>query len=86
LASNLLEFLDPLRHFGTEEYVSFWHYLFSTLLQGFWARLIASLSILFSFWFGVYRRRIILGIVFFMVSFIFAYFGSLLRTCFWWWK
>ena len=82
---DFLDFFNPLKHFSRGEYLSFWHYLFSSLLSGFWARLIASLSILFSFWFGVYRRRLGLGIIFFILSVFVSYFGGLLKAIFWWW-
>jgi len=81
---DFLEFFNPLRHFSQAEYVSFWQYLFSTILSGFWARLIASVSIIFSFWFGVYRRRPALGALLFGVAVFVSYFGSLIRIFFWW--
>jgi hypothetical protein len=86
LTSNFLDLFNPLSHINPEEYVSLWQYLFSTFLQGFWARLIAFLSILFSFWFGVYRRRLGLGITFFVLSFIFTYLGGLIGVLFRWFK
>jgi hypothetical protein len=82
---DFLELFNPLKHFSQGEYLSFWHYLFLTLLSGFWARLIASLSILFSFWFGVYRRRPALGALFFIVAVFISYFGGLMKAFFWWW-
>jgi len=82
---DFLELFNPLKHFSQGEYLSFWHYLFLTLLSGFWARLIASLSILFSFWFGVYRRRPGLGALFFIAAVFISYFGGLMKALFWWW-
>jgi len=82
---DFFEFFNPLKHFSQGEYLSFWQCLFSTLLSGFWARLIASLSILFSFWFGVYRRRPGLGALFFLAAVFISYAGGLMKALFWWW-
>lgn len=81
---DLTELFNPLKHFSHGQYVSFWQYLFATLLTGFWARLIASVSLCFSFWFGVYRRRLGLGLIFFILTVVMAYFGSLVKIAFWW--
>lgn len=82
---DFLEFFNPLKHFSQAEYISFWQFLFATLLSGFWARFIASLSILFSFWFGVYRRRPGLGALFFGLAVFISYLGGLMKIFFWWW-
>lgn len=82
---DFFEIFDPLKRFSQSEYLSLWQYLFATLLSGFWARLLASLFLLFSLWFGVYRRRLGLGIGFFVLSVFIAYFGGLARIMFWWW-
>jgi len=85
----LMDFFDlfnPLKHFSQGEYISFWQYLFSTLLQSFWARFIALLSISFSIWFGVYRRRFGLGVFFFLITVLVSYFGGLLKVLFSWWS
>ena len=81
---NFPDIFNPFNYVNPDEYAHFWQYLFATFLHGFWARLIASLSIIFSFWFGVYRRRLALGIIFFVISFVFTYLGSLLRVVFGW--
>lgn len=82
---DFLDLFNPLRHFSQTEYFSFWQYLFATLLYGFWARLIALISILFSFWFGVYRRRPGIGALFFGIAVFVSYFGGVLKAIFWWW-
>lgn len=83
---DLLDYLNPLKHFSQGEYLSFWQYLFKTVLSGFWARLIASVTLLFSFWFGVYRRKLGLALIFFVVTIVVSYFGSLVNAVFWWWR
>jgi len=82
---DFFEIFDPLKRFSQGEYLSLWRYLFATLLSGFWARLLASFFLIFSLWFGVYRRRLGLGIGFFVLSVFIAYFGGLMAIMFWWW-
>ncbi len=81
---DFLELLNPLKYFSQAEYISFWQHLFATLLSGFWARLIAALCLIFSFWFGVYRRRLGLSVLFFILTVLISYLGGLLRVIFWW--
>jgi len=84
MSSNLLDFLNPLKRGDPVAYISFWRHLFETVLEGFWPRVIAAMALTFAFWFGVYRRRFLLGAFLFAVSFMFAYLGSILKAAFWW--
>ncbi len=81
---NFPDIFNPFNYVDPDRYAHLWQYLFASLLHGFWARLIAFLSITFSFWFGVYRRRLALGIIFFVLSFLFTYMGSLIKVIFRW--
>jgi len=82
--SSFLDTLSPLKHFSQAEYTSIWQVLFKTILSGFWARLIASISLFLAFWFSVYRKRFLLGAVFFLTAVSITYLGGLLKIIFWW--
>ena len=70
---ELLDVLNPLRHFSEGEYVSFWQALFASILEGFWARVFAGTCLFFAFWFGVRRQRVQIGLVFFALTLLITY-------------
>ncbi|HPD11450.1 MAG TPA: hypothetical protein PLN56_10715 [Methanoregulaceae archaeon] len=74
--------MNPLNYVAQGSYVELWQYLFRTILHGFWARTIAALSLVFAFWFGAYRRRVGLGITFFIICLIMAYGSGIFRALF----
>lgn len=74
---ELLDALNPLRHFSEGEYVSFWQALFASVLEGFWARAIAGTCLFLAFWFGVRRQRFQLGLMFFALT-LFITYGAVL--------
>jgi len=76
---DALDYLDPLKHFTPDEYVSFWSLLFHTILQGFWARLLALAALVSSFWYGVRRQQFFVGLSFFIISLVITYGAWVLR-------
>ncbi len=76
---DLIDALNPLRHFTEGEYISFWQALFATILEGFWARICAGSCLFLTFWFGVRRQRFQIGLIFFALTLLIAY-GSVLVT------
>ncbi len=60
-------------------YANMWHYLFSTLLQGFWGRLLALSFLVLSFWFGVRRRNFAAAAAFFVLALLVTYGAPLLK-------
>jgi len=74
---DFFRYLDPLRYFTHEEYVSFWSTLFSTLLSGFWARAISVCFLGLSFYFMARRQNIQIFIIFFFLALVTAYIGGL---------
>ena len=60
-------------------YTSLWQHLFSTLLQGFWGRLLALSFLLLSFWFGVRRRNFAAAAAFFVLALLVTYGAPLLK-------
>lgn len=71
--------LNPLCHMSFESYIRLWQYLFANLLQGFWSRLIAVSFLGLSFWFGVRRRNLSLGVAFFIMTLFITYAAPLVR-------
>jgi len=70
---DALDYLDPLTHFTPDEYVSFWSALFQTILQGVWARVLATTFLVMSFWYGVRRQQFFVGLWFFVLAFAITY-------------
>lgn len=80
--NGLLDIFNPMKYFSQAEYTSTWEMLFRTVLYGFWARFLASISLVGAFWFGVYRRRLFAGVILFVVSVTIAYLGGIIRMIF----
>ncbi len=76
---NLLDSLNPLRHVSEAQYVACWQMLFATLLQGFWAKCLASVALVSSVLLSVWRQRVSLGIFLFMVAVVLAYGGGIVK-------
>lgn len=52
-----IETINPLRHFGEEQYAAVWQKLFVTLLAGFWGRFLFISFVMLAIFFGVRRRN-----------------------------
>jgi len=76
LSGSFLDYLNPLKYVSYEQYDSFWHVLFSTILQGFWARLLAFVTLALALFFLIYLKRPGLSVVFIIISTIATYFGG----------
>ncbi len=76
---DIIDALNPLRHFTEKEYISFWQTLFTTILEGFWARVFAGAFLFLTFWFGVRRQRFQIGLIFFALALLITY-GSAIVT------
>ncbi|GMT42650.1 MAG: hypothetical protein IEMM0002_1061 [bacterium] len=82
MGTNLIDWLDPLKRFTESEYAAFWQTLFDTVLNGFWAKLIAAAFLLLSFWFGVRRQNFATGLVFFLIAMAFTYSAGIFQFLF----
>jgi hypothetical protein len=71
--------VNPLNYFSLEGYAASWQSLFSTLLQGFWGRLLALSFLVLSFWFGVRRRNFAVALAFFVLALLVTYGAPLLK-------
>jgi hypothetical protein len=78
--SDWLNALNPLHHTTSSNYTHFWQVMFSTILEGFWGRLFAFIFLILSFWFGVRRRNIMIGVVLFGMSLLITIGAPLMRT------
>ncbi|OPY65133.1 MAG: hypothetical protein A4E63_03111 [Syntrophorhabdus sp. PtaU1.Bin050] len=78
-AAHFIDYLNPLTYMSHAQYMSLWRALFEALLQGFWAKLFASSALFLAFFIGVYRQRIVAGVLLFFVSIAIAYGGCILK-------
>ena len=76
---HFIDYLNPLTYMSHAQYMSLWRLLFGALLQGFWAKLFASSALFLAFFIGVYRQRIVAGVLLFFVSIAIAYGGCILK-------
>jgi len=72
-AAHFIDYLNPLT------YMSLWRTLFEAMLQGFWAKLFASSALFLAFFIGVYRQRIVAGVLLFFLSVAIAYGGCIFK-------
>jgi hypothetical protein len=77
--NRLLEHLNPLNNVSADRYVIVWQGMFSTILEGFWGRLLALAFFILSFWFGVRRRNFAAATAFFVLALLFTYGAPILR-------
>ncbi len=76
LSGSFLDAINPMSYMSHEQYNSFWYMMFSTLLQGFWARLLACVTLALALFFLIYLKRPGLSVVFVLISTIATYFGG----------
>ena len=78
-AAHFIDYLNPLAYMSHAEYMSLWRALFQAVLQGFWAKFFASFALFLAFFIGVYRQRIVAGVLLFFLSVAIAYGGCMLK-------
>ena len=76
LSGSFLDVINPMSYMSHEQYNSFWYMMFSTLLQGFLARLLACVTLALALFFLIYLKRPGLSVVFVLISTIATYFGG----------
>lgn len=74
--SEFFDYLNPFRYVSSEGYIRFWEYLFSSFLQGFWARFFAVLFFILAIYVGLRRRSVRGAVIFYILSFLLAYAGG----------
>jgi len=79
VVSNIFEYLDPLTYMDEETYRTMWLSAFNTMFHGTMARVGAMVCLFYSFWYGTYKQRFGLGVMFFVFTTCFAYLGSIAR-------
>jgi len=77
--ASWVQHINHLTHFSFEGYAASWQQLFSTLLQGFWGRLLAVSLLFLSFWFGVRRRNFAVAFGLFALALLVTYGAPLLK-------
>lgn len=79
VTASLFDYLDPLQYMNEEAYRSLWTTIFSTMFHGTLARVGAAICLFYSFWYGTYKQKFGIGVLFFILTTCFAYFGSVSR-------
>jgi len=83
-ATGFVDKLSPLSYFSQDGYAQGWAFITRWFLTGLWARIFAVLFLISAFWQGVYRQKIVLGIIFFVLALIITYTGGIFGKMFWW--
>jgi hypothetical protein len=76
---DIFQRINPLRYITGPDYATLWKSLFSTVLQGFWGRLLACSLLFLSFWFGVRRRNFAMASLFFCLALLATFGAPLLK-------
>ena len=79
ILASLFDYLDPLTYMDEETYRAMWVSVFTTMFQGTLARVGAGICLFYSFWYGTYKQKFGIGVLFFVLTTAFAYFGSVAR-------
>ena len=79
VAASLFDYLDPLTYMDEESYRTMWLMMFNALFHGTMARIGACVCLFYSFWYGTYKQKFGLGVMFFVFTTFFAYLGSVAR-------
>ena len=79
VAASLFDYLDPLTYMDEESYRTMWMSIFETMFHGTLARVGAGVCLFYSFWYGTYKQKFGLGVLFFIFTACFAYLGSVAR-------
>ncbi|MBN2569812.1 MAG: hypothetical protein JXB42_10330 [Deltaproteobacteria bacterium] len=77
--NELLNYINPLKYFTGDQYSLFWQNLFTTVLSGFWARMLVLLFLGLAVWFGIRREQIASGMAYFIMAIFIAYGAGILR-------
>jgi hypothetical protein len=80
VSASLFEYLDPLNYMSEEAYRHMWMNFFNLMFHGTLARIGAALCLFYSFWYGTYKQKFGLAVLFLVFTTCFAYFGSVART------
>ncbi len=76
---HFIDYLNPLTYMSHAQYMSLWRLLFEAILQEFWAKLFASSALFLAFFMGVYRQRVVAGVLLFTVAIAIADGGCVLK-------
>ena len=79
---ELLSWLNPLSYVTEDTYLAWWDVLSDSLLRGVPLRMAAGAALIATFWFGVYKQRLAMGVAFFLLALLLAYvhpFAQLIR-------
>lgn len=79
ISVSLFDYLDPLHYMDEESYRQMWMNFFDLMFQGTLARFGAAICLFYSFWYGTYKQKFGLAVLFIVFTTCFAYFGSVAR-------
>lgn len=70
---DFLDFFNPLKFFGESSYQNFFKWLFSTLFDGWLARVLGFVFLFLAYWFWVRREQLARGLWFLFCAFLMGY-------------
>ncbi|RMH36731.1 MAG: hypothetical protein D6690_05200 [Nitrospirae bacterium] len=76
--SEWLRWFDPLTYMSAEEYAALWRWIFENLFLGDLARVSAVACLCLALWYGAIKQRWGLGLIFYLLTHVFAY-GNIVR-------
>ena len=79
MMASLFDYLDPLYYMDEETYRTMWMGIFTMMFHGTLARVGAGVCLFYSFWYGTYKQKFGIGVMFFVLTTAFAYLGSVAR-------
>lgn len=78
--ASLFDYLDPLQYMDEATYRSMWMNFFNLMFHGTLARIGAAICLFYAFWYGTYKQKFGLAVLFIVFTTCFAYFGSVARA------
>jgi hypothetical protein len=78
--ASLFDYLDPLNYMDEATYRMMWMNFFNVMFHGTLARFGAAICLFYSFWYGTYKQKFGLAMLFLVFTTCFAYFGSVARA------
>lgn len=75
-----LAWLNPLAYFSEQEYLAWWNVVAERFLVGVPLRILTILCVSGCYWCGVYRQRVGLAMLFFVLALVTAYVHPLMHV------
>ena len=74
--------MDFLGFISQQRYDEFWRYLLTVVLEGFWIRFLAFISLVLGLWLMLKKRNFITGFILIILSITFTYLTAFIKFLF----